>query len=125
MSAHYPRKRILVVDDNSTIRDSVAKLLERAGYAVTAAADGEEALNRLQDSEKPALILLDLCMPVMDGWQFCRAQTKDARLASIPVVLFSGESDLADHAADLKSAAILEKPVHPEELLRTVGRLCA
>ena len=125
MSAPRPGKRILLVEDNSLIRDAVAKLLERAGYTVIATAHGEEALIRLQDSEKPALILLDLSMPVMDGWQFRRAQTKDARLASIPVVLFSGEDDLPQQAAALQSAAILEKPVEVEKLLRTVGRLCA
>jgi CheY-like chemotaxis protein len=125
MSTPHPGKRILLVEDNSLLRDSVTKLLERAGFAVTAAAHGEEALSRLQDSEKPALILLDLSMPVMDGWQFRRVQAKDARLASIPVVLFSGEEDLTKQAAALQSAAILEKPVEPEKLLRTVRRLCA
>ena len=80
---------ILVVDDDADIRDSVAEVLEDAGYRVQQAANGREALDYLQASAYPCIILLDLMMPVMDGPQFRAAQQSKPTLAGIPVVVIS------------------------------------
>lgn len=117
--------RILVVEDDTTIRETIAELLEDEGYAVSCAANGAEALAQLDAGSVPSLILLDLTMPVMDGWTFRSAQRSDPRLASIPTVVVS-----ASHGADPRSLerlapdAFLAKPFDLDRLIDTVGRLC-
>jgi CheY-like chemotaxis protein len=118
-------KHVLLVEDDPSVREAVGQILERAGYGVLTAANGQEELARLNAGYRPGMILLDLSMPEMDGGQFRRAQSMDARLAAIPVVVFSGEHDLARQAAALRLAGFLEKPVECQKLLRTVRRLCA
>ena len=85
---------VLVIDDDEDIRTTIRDVLEDQGFAVACAANGREALDMLlRDESKPALILLDLTMPEMDGWTFRQEQQKVPRLAQIPVVLFSGHHD--------------------------------
>jgi len=111
---------ILVVDDDPAIRDSVGTLLGEAGYAVRTAKDGEDALDQLARMEPPALILLDLRMPRLDGWQFlARRDTGKAR--SVPVVLLSGMTFIRDAPG---VADFLAKPIRPEKLLDCVRRFC-
>src|SRR5262245_43368027 len=89
-----PAQAVLVVADSIDTRDSLAFLLRRVGgYQVSTAADGQEALDRLRAGPRPGLILLDLLMPAMDGWEFCRRLRQDPALASIPVVVVSGVGD--------------------------------
>src|SRR5262249_1755713 len=80
---------VLVVDDDSDIRGALCELLEDEGYRVVAASNGEEALVYLNSRERPCVILLDLMMPVMDGWEFRRQQQKDPRWSQIPVVVIT------------------------------------
>ncbi|PLS79555.1 MAG: response regulator, partial [Chloroflexi bacterium] len=81
---------ILVVDDDSGIREALTDILEDEGYAVRSACDGQAALDLLrQQAEPPALVLLDLMMPRMNGWQFRSEQRRDPALANIPVVVIS------------------------------------
>jgi CheY-like chemotaxis protein len=112
---------VLVVEDDEDIRDVLATILHESGYTVIIARNGEEALQHLRSGTgRPCVILLDLWMPVMDGWQFREEQRKDAALAGIPVVTLSG-----DHEAQaLDTAAWLSKPVQFNQLVSTVGRFC-
>ena len=113
-------RTILVVDDDPAIRDSVRDLLEAEGYAVRTAVDGEDALEQLAHMEPPGLILLDLRMPRLDGWQFLarRNGTEDRR---VPVVLLSGMTFIRDAPG---VADFLAKPIRPEALLACVQRFC-
>ncbi|WP_242346669.1 response regulator [Anaeromyxobacter terrae] len=117
--------RILVVEDDTAIRQTLAELLQDEGFEVSCAANGAEALAHLTRSVAPSVILLDLTMPVMDGWTFRSAQREDPRLAGIPTVVVS-----ANHATDrravagLEAAAFLAKPFDLDSLIDTIHRLC-
>jgi CheY-like chemotaxis protein len=120
--------RILVVDDDTGLRDALAELLRENGFEVSCAADGSEALGRLGDADAPppSLILLDLTMPVMDGWTFRAAQRSDPRLADIPTVVLSATLGVDARALEtLAPAAALAKPFELDRLIETVQRLCA
>lgn len=120
------RPCILVVDDEAPIRDVVVEILEDEGYEATSVANGAEALRYLEHtSDLPALILLDLNMPVMSGWDFRLAQLNDARLASIPVVAFSAGATVQRQAQNINAAGYLPKPVEYTELVRTIAQFCA
>ena len=112
--------RILVVEDDPDARDEMALVLRSEGYDVAAAGDGEQALAELRRAA-PALILLDLMMPVMDGFEFRVRQMQDPELAGIPIIVLSGGWDVERKAAALGAAACLQKPVDPATLLETVG----
>jgi CheY-like chemotaxis protein len=117
--------RILVIENDVESRELIGTLLESEGYEVTATAHGQEALDWLHQNEPPCLIFLDLSMPVMDGWQFQHEQQQDPALASIPVLLLSGEHNLSDHAAAMNTAGHFTKPVCEfDSLLETVHALC-
>src|SRR3954470_12387725 len=93
------KKRVLVVDDDPDIRESVRLVLEDEGYEVEEAADGAAALALLRAATtRPDVILLDLMMPVMNGWQFRAAQLADDDLADIPVIVLSADSNLSEKA---------------------------
>jgi CheY-like chemotaxis protein len=113
-------KHILVVEDNAAARDALAALLEAAGYPVACAADGREALDHLGGPDRPCLILLDLSMPVMDGWEFLARQRRSPSLAHVPVILVSAEGDLPRLAASLGVAGYFPKPVEADGLLRAI-----
>jgi CheY-like chemotaxis protein len=115
---------IFLVEDDAATRDAMTLVLESEGYQVKSAANGWEALNRLSETRPPRLILLDLMMPVMNGWQFRDVQRQDPRLASIPVILFSAEANLPQKAEALETAGFLQKPVELDELLATVRQHC-
>lgn len=117
---------IMIVEDDFAIRETVADVLEGEGFEVTRAANGEEALRRLHDgSAPPGVILLDLMMPVMDGWSFLCAQRSDPAIAEIPVVVTSAEDGAEDALARLGPAGFLAKPFELDRLLAVVGRYCA
>src|SRR5579884_4289721 len=115
---------VLVVEDNESIRAALLLLLEQAGFLAAGAANGEEALRRLRGGPRPNLILLDLQMPVMDGWQFRRRQTQDPALAPIPVLVLSADEDLEQKAANLRAAGFLQKPVDFSTLLGLLRNYC-
>jgi CheY-like chemotaxis protein len=115
---------VLVVDDDEDIRTMIRDVLEDQGFTVACAANGRQALDMLlRDGLKPALILLDLTMPEMDGWTFRQEQQKLPRLAQIPVVLFSGQQDAAQAAQSLNAAALMTKPLRLEGLVTLVEQL--
>jgi CheY-like chemotaxis protein len=118
------RPSVLVVDDNEDIRMTIRDVLEDQGFTVACAGNGREALEMLISGQsKPALILLDLTMPEMDGWTFRQEQQKVPRLAQIPVVLFSGHHDAARAAQSLNAAALMTKPLRLEGLVTLVEQL--
>jgi CheY-like chemotaxis protein len=117
-------KHILFVEDDSDLRPALTVLLGLKGYRVGWAGDGREALNYLRRGDWPDLILLDLALPEMDGWQFRREQCHDPALAAIPVVLVSADEDLPRSAAALGARGYLEKPVGLDDLVRAVRQHC-
>jgi CheY-like chemotaxis protein len=117
---------VCVVDDDADIREILAEVLSLEGYDVVAAGDGQSALKMLHD-RAPAcrLILLDLMMPQMNGWEFRRKQLLDPAIASIPVVLLTGAGTAAKSIDELQVAATIEKPVELDDLLAKVAHYCA
>jgi CheY-like chemotaxis protein len=118
-----PRKSVLVVDDDIDNREVMALILRRQGYTVIEAADGETALAELRRADTPSLIILDLMMPRMNGWEFLSCQRAEPRLAAIPVLLISAGVMLEQEVTDAGAAAGLRKPLVLDELIATVQRL--
>lgn len=117
------RHDILLVDDDEALRLAVSTLLEDDGYSVYAAGNGREALAYLATHEPPSLILLDLVMPVLDGWQFLieRERASEPGERSVPVVLMSGMGFIQDARG---FADFLRKPIDPPLLLNCARRFC-
>jgi CheY-like chemotaxis protein len=115
---------VLVVDDDSDIRETLSEVLRDEGYTVVTAADGRDALTKLRNEmATPCVILLDLMMPVMTGLQFYAEQQRDPSLAKIPVVVISADGNL--HAkAQAFGGEYLCKPVRIERVLDTLERHC-
>ncbi|MFL5262348.1 MAG: response regulator, partial [Anaeromyxobacteraceae bacterium] len=113
---HAPR--VLVADDEKDIRETIGQLLEYEGYLVSLAGDGVDAL-RLAREQHPDLILLDLMMPRMNGWQFRAAQLEDATVSGIPVVVVSATVPRDSRGF---ANALLHKPVSLDDLLDIVRR---
>jgi CheY-like chemotaxis protein len=110
------RAHVLVVDDDEAIRDVVAEVLREEGYDVVCAQNGAQALRTLQGDGQTDLVLLDLMMPVMSGWEVLEEMQSNDRLSRIPVVVVSAMSapGCSEHLA---------KPIDLDRLLDTVGRL--
>lgn len=102
----------------------MAEILESEGYAVRVASDGADALAQLQAGGTPCVILLDLTMPVMDGWTFCEEREKDPSLASIPVVVVSAIRRQDPRNARVRAVDHLSKPFDVQKLLAVVERNC-
>jgi CheY-like chemotaxis protein len=115
---------ILVVEDDEDIRETIAAVLADEGHWVVLAANGAEAIAyvRRQGALRPRLILLDLMMPVMSGWEFSAELRKDAASATIPVVVLSGDAKVEEKAAGLGAADLLRKPISLDKLFELVGR---
>jgi CheY-like chemotaxis protein len=114
--------RILLVDDDVDLRESLAEALEEAGYTVDRASNGQEALEQLRlrtGSERPVAVLLDLLMPVMNGWQFCQLKGRDPAVADIPVIAMSAAVSRDPQSPYyIEVEDFLAKPVEFEDLLR-------
>jgi DNA-binding response OmpR family regulator len=117
-------KSILVVDDQFEIRDVTSAVLGNAGYRVETLASGAAALERL-DGDPVDLLLLDIDMPEMDGWETLRLLRSDERLADLPVVMFSVKGAMRDKVTGLQEGAAdyITKPFVVDELLSRVERL--
>jgi CheY-like chemotaxis protein len=119
------RGTVLLVEDDDDVRNAILEVLEDNGYRVVGAANGKDALDAIRTTSlKPALVLLDLMMPVMDGPTFRAAQRDDPTLESIPVVVLTAHPRGEETAANLYAAGFLRKPISLEKLLATVGRFC-
>jgi CheY-like chemotaxis protein len=115
-------KRVLVVDDDDAIRLTVADALQDEGYQVMTATNGREALERVE-SGPPDAIVLDLMMPIMDGWGFLEACRQRELCQGIPVLVMSAYRRLTETAPDLKVRACIAKPFELDVLLGAVDRL--
>jgi CheY-like chemotaxis protein len=115
---------VLVVDDDADIRESITDVLEMRGYRVQSAVNGQQALDILRGGGRPCVILLDLMMPVLNGWEFRAEQTRDESLASVPVVIISGDGSTSQKAATMGISQYLRKPLELSVMLDVVKRHC-
>jgi CheY-like chemotaxis protein len=124
MALSQPCKRILIVDDERDTQEAVAEVLEDGDYIPTAAGNGREALEQLHAMvDKPCAILLDLKMPVMNGFEFRAAQRADPALERIPVIILTANFQEAE-VTDMEAAAFVRKPFDADALLGIVKAAC-
>ena len=117
--------RILVVEDDPDIRDAEVGLLEDAGYSVAGVCDGAEALKFLREHRgTPCLIVLDLMMPVMNGFEFCAERAKDPSLSRIPLLVVSAIDRDDARVRSTRADAHLVKPFCVDDFVGTVSSLC-
>jgi CheY-like chemotaxis protein len=113
---------VLVIEDDAAIRDLLSVMLEDEGYTVATASNGADALLYLQTHPRPALIVLDLMMPTMDGWTFRKHQQANPALATIPVVVLSAVKQYEEEAAVLGAVGSLPKPFLLDELSAAIAK---
>jgi len=113
---------ILIVDDDPNLQRLMTKFLRMEGFSSIPASNGREALDYLRGGGDASVILLDLRMPVMDGWAFRKEQRRDPGLAAIPVVVLTGID--GEHMIELGAAAAFHKPVSFLDVVGVVRRLC-
>ena len=116
--------RVLLVDDDATSVEALSELLKLAGHDVVCADNGRQALERLHEKDEYCVILLDLMMPVMNGYEFRKAQLDDPAIASIPVIVITADGRAREKAAQLGSNRYFQKPLAPRELLRAIRDCC-
>ena len=112
--------KLLIVEDDESARTALGDILDCEGYPVATCSNGQEALEYLRNRPLPALIILDLQMPVMNGWQFCRERRKDVLLASVPIVVVTAFQS----PGDLDVNAVMKKPIDVDQLLDMVHEYC-
>jgi two-component system response regulator MprA len=116
---------VLVVDDDRNVCDLISSMLKGQGYETAVACNGKEALSYLKtSSRRPGLILLDLMMPEMTGWEFRKIQQGDPAIAGIPVAIITGLDDVAGKASGIGVVDVLYKPSRVETLSALVSRFC-
>jgi CheY-like chemotaxis protein len=115
------RRSVLIIEDDHGIRDALRMCLEFEGYKVFAAENGKEGLELLRKISPPGLILLDLLMPVMDGWEFMERVKQEISLSSIPIAIVTA---YADRAHGIQGKEIVRKPVDFDALRVLVARHC-
>lgn len=120
------KKRILVVDDEKQLVSLVKLHMEMAGYEVLSASDGEKAL-AISREEKPDLIILDLMLPKIDGWEVCKRLREEGKVGSIPVIMLTARTDTDDKLKGFECGAddYVTKPFSPRELVARVKRVLA
>lgn len=116
--------RILVVDDDRPSVEALRYILELEGHKVVSAQNGREALERLRESASFCVILLDVMMPVMNGYEFREEQLKDPALASIPVIVVTADGHPREKGIQLRTAQVFQKPLSPPDLLRAIAVHC-
>ena len=118
-------KSLLIVEDGKLTRETLALILRSEGYETATAANGREAIEHLRRAPRPDLILLDMLMPVADGWDFLEERRRDAALAAVPVVIMTGFDGNAEWAGALGAAGLVRKPINIEGLLNLIRRCAA
>jgi CheY-like chemotaxis protein len=114
------KARILVVEDHDSARAALNKLLSFSGYDVTEAPNGSDALAQLAAGPRPDLIVLDLMMPVMDGWEFMKRQRRDWHLCTIPTIVVSGVPSHDPRCLEMPVVRILPKPYTGDQLMAAI-----
>ena len=122
-TTHQTHCPVLIVEDDADLREMMAQLLQLEGYKAEAVANGHDALRYLESGDRPEVILLDLMMPVMDGWEFRRRQVQDPAIATVPVVVLSALDQ--SRTLGLGGTAFLKKPLDFDRLLELVRRFCS
>jgi CheY-like chemotaxis protein len=115
-----PRPTVLIVDDHDDLRDAVTLLLETEGYAVADAANGAEALERLKTDPHVAGIILDLVMPIMDGWEFLAHWRGHPAWKNIPVLVLTGVAISKLRQSELAGTQVMMKPFTFDELIESI-----
>ncbi len=113
---------VLIVEDDADLREMMAQLLTLEGFNAATVSNGREALAYLQSNAAPDVILLDLMMPVMDGWEFRREQQRHREMADVPVIILSALDQA--RATDVTADAFLKKPLDFDRLLELIRRYC-
>ena len=113
---------LMIIDDDDDLRNALSFILTAQGYEVTAFGDARRALTALDAGPLPFLILLDLMMAGMSGWEFRDAQLANTRLNPIPVVVLTAANTLSDGVHTVSDVEIVGKPFALDELLEVVGR---
>jgi CheY-like chemotaxis protein len=116
------RCNVLIVEDDADLREMMVQILSLEGVDAATATNGQEALDYLRGRDAPKVILLDLMMPVMDGWEFQRERRRDPALADVPVVVLSALDET--RAADAATHEFLKKPLDFDRLLQIVKAYC-
>lgn len=117
-----PCQSVMIVEDDPEIRETLKEIIELEGYTVFTASDGRKALEMLRNApQRPCLVLLDLMMPVMNGWELLELREQDVLLATIPVVVVSAAGD---RAKNTQATGYIKKPVDIEVLLSTIRQYC-
>ena len=116
------RPTIFIVEDDVDTREMLGRFLELEGFGVETASNGRQALERLDRGLRVCVILLDLMMPVMDGWQFRREQVQRDELADIPVIVVSAAG--RERLQQIHANAYVSKPVDLDELLKQIAQFC-
>jgi CheY-like chemotaxis protein len=119
---HPVEPRVLIVEDDDSAREALSDCLEMEGFSVASARNGKEALDYLHSAPLPKIILLDLYMPVMTGWEFREAQKKDAAIAHIPVVVVTAFGSGITKQID--ADVIMHKPLDLDRLLSVIRDRC-
>ena len=124
ISSSSPGHTVLVVEDDMDLREALVTIVAAEGYEVASAREGREALQLLESGVRPDVILVDLLMPVMDGWELCDELGRREELAAIPVILMSasGGPDEPPHPRGL--VRLFRKPFTFVQLLDTIGKAC-
>jgi CheY-like chemotaxis protein len=120
-------RTVLVVEDDADVRETLRQVVEDEGFSVAEAENGRAALEWLRTAEPPCVILLDLMMPIMDGWQFLTQIEQDGSLPQAPIVIVSATpQDRIEQtaAAHPRVAGYLQKPLRLEDVLGAVGKYC-
>lgn len=118
----FPARSVLFVEDDPALRETVTEVLEEEGYQVMSVTNGAEGLQLLENGSQPGLILLDLMMPTMNGWEFYNQLQQQPQHASIPVVVLSAVAEFQRRRGKLDVAEILPKPIDISRLLAAVDR---
>ena len=125
LSMEQTPRKILIVEDDSRLRSGLGELLGQNGYEVVAAASGEQAISHLRSEGRTDLIVLDLRMPGMNGWQLRSELRRDSELAGIPVIVATADWNAESEAQTLGAVCCLRKPFSPKQLIETVKRFAA
>ena len=118
-------KKILIVEDDEVIREVLRDLLESEGYVVECAANGEEGIQALRrEGPLPSLILLDIMMPVKDGFEFRYEQEQDSTLAGVPVVVMTADHNAESKRLRIGAKGFIKKPFNVDDMVGMVERYC-
>ncbi len=117
-------KKILVIEDDTAIRELLVELLNSEGYEVLSAVHGQEGIDFLKNGSLPDVILMDLMMPVMDGYAFRTEQLKNSKWSTIPTIVMSAEAQAREKLKPYHVNDFLSKPVELDTILSTIAKYC-